>query len=327
MFDRRQIWKIALFVGISVLIIVLPFWSPESDNPLPFWVSEKEESKNQDSYFKEANYFLIDGGRPSFQLMADELITNAAQQTYLYNPRGRAYTEDLRLFFYEGKRGLYNPAENFLFLQDAVQLKMENGILKADRVTYQMARDIVTANGKVQTQNYFDKTGDELYINSAKLVSYPGKKISIYSQDVDGLIKRKRVYEPSVKFLTNNLYLDHTNYLAQLNGNVQIERQNFLATSLRGEIFLENYSKRLKYYILYDDVKVKEKLKLKNGSLVERRAYGEKLEGIVSEDRIILTGYPRVFQEHDEVKGNRIVLRENNEVVEVDDATTNFLLK
>ena len=77
-------------------------------------------------------------------------------------------------------------------------------------------------------------------------------------------------------------------------------------------------------------MKVVEKVKLeKDGSVstFERRAFGEKLEGMMSESKIILTGYPKVFQQNDVITGNKIVLRENNEVVEVDDANTNFILR
>jgi len=60
---------------------------------------------------------------------------------------------------------------------------------------------------------------------------------------------------------------------------------------------------------------------------VLRKAFGERLEGFTSLDRLVLTGYPKVYQEGDVIKGNKITLRINNEVVEVDDANTRFKLK
>ena len=42
---------------------------------------------------------------------------------------------------------------------------------------------------------------------------------------------------------------------------------------------------------------------------------------------MILTGLPKVFQEKDVIKGNRITIRENIETVEVDDAITNITLE
>jgi lipopolysaccharide export system protein LptA len=58
-----------------------------------------------------------------------------------------------------------------------------------------------------------------------------------------------------------------------------------------------------------------------------RKAFAEKLEGLISEKKIILTGLPKVFQQKDVIKGNRITIRENIETVEVDDANTNITLE
>ena len=128
--------------------------------------------------------------------------------------------------------------------------------------------------------------------------------------------------------LRNKMKMDIVKSLVNLEGDVFLIKQQLKANSRRGEIFLENYNKKLKYFVLYDDVKVVEKVMLEgiNSSSFDRRAFSEKLEGMMSEGRIILTGYPKVFQQGDVIKGNRITLRENNEVVEVDDANTNFRL-
>ena len=73
-------------------------------------------------------------------------------------------------------------------------------------------------------------------------------------------------------------------------------------------------------------MKLREKVIVK-GTRLERKAFAEKLEGVMSEDRIILTGFPRVLQGGDVIKGSRITLIENNELVEAEDANTNFELR
>jgi hypothetical protein len=47
----------------------------------------------------------------------------------------------------------------------------------------------------------------------------------------------------------------------------------------------------------------------------------------MNENKIVLTGYPRAYQFDDVIKGNIITLRENNEVVEVDDSNTKFKIR
>ena len=110
-------------------------------------------------------------------------------------------------------------------------------------------------------------------------------------------------------------------------GNVKLIKQGLTALSREGEIFMDNYNKKLKYYTLIDDVKLTEKVKLEDGSSFIRTAVAEKLDGLVAEEKNILTGFPKVFQQGDVITGNRITIRENNQVVEVDDANTDFILK
>ena len=73
-------------------------------------------------------------------------------------------------------------------------------------------------------------------------------------------------------------------------------------------------------------MRLQEKL-INNGKLLVRKAFSEKLEGLISDKKVILTGLPKVFQERDVIKGNRIIIKENVETVEVDDANTNIILE
>ncbi|MEK6626721.1 MAG: hypothetical protein AABY86_17265, partial [Bdellovibrionota bacterium] len=133
-------------------------------------------------------------------------------------------------------------------------------------------------------------------------------------------------FEESVDFKCDLLKYNLLKSWIGLDGHVVLIKQQLTATSHHGEIFLENYNKKLKYYTLFDDVKVTEKL-LVGGVPLVRRAFSERLEGFMADNKIILTGSPKVFQETDTIKGNIIILRPDTEVVEVDDATTNFILK
>ena len=66
---------------------------------------------------------------------------------------------------------------------------------------------------------------------------------------------------------------------------------------------------------------------VEKGSPFVRKAYSERLEGYITEEKIILQGSPKVFQRDDVIRGNTITLRRNNESIEVDDANTKFNLR
>ena len=106
-------------------------------------------------------------------------------------------------------------------------------------------------------------------------------------------------------------------------GNLWLTKKGLKINGRRGEIIWAKPNNKLKYFVIYDDVRIVEKVQLHQRSF-ERKAFCEKLEGLVDEGKIILTGYPKVFQLNDVVKGNRVILREDNEVIEVDDVNVHF---
>ena len=74
-------------------------------------------------------------------------------------------------------------------------------------------------------------------------------------------------------------------------------------------------------------MKLEEKLVIPGKKPQLRKAYSEKLEGHQRSAKVILTGAPRVEQGEDIIQGYQITLRENVELVEVDDAQSSFNLK
>jgi lipopolysaccharide export system protein LptA len=58
-----------------------------------------------------------------------------------------------------------------------------------------------------------------------------------------------------------------------------------------------------------------------------RRAYSERLEGFGQEQKMILSGAPRVEQGEDVIKGYRITIRQNIDLIEVDDSMSDMQIK
>jgi lipopolysaccharide export system protein LptA len=279
---------------------------------------------NQESYFTTVDYYVLDEAKPLFNLKADELTLNSTiGKTFFFKPKGHVFTAKGDKIDYKGERGVYNQNAEILVLEQDTLVTMPDTEGKSDKMTYEVAKDRVHMEGNVRTKTYYAQEGDWIYLNANEAYFWTEARRSSYLGDVDGLIKRKRVYEDSLYFESNELYLNMNTLKADLEHDVLMKKQNLRATSRRGEIYIENYNKKLKYFVLYDDVKVVEKVML-DGTLIDRKAFSEKLEGLPSESKIILTGYPKVYQLNDVIKGNQIVLRENTEVVEVDDANTKF---
>jgi lipopolysaccharide export system protein LptA len=286
------------------------------------------ENLGGESYFKRADYYLIGENRTNFHLFSNELIHNQAiKQLILTGPNGVLFSKEGNPIYYSSDSGFYDMNLGLLHLKQQVVVRSKSATISTDDLMYDDRKKKAVAKGGVftKTQNY-----DQFYeirINSDAMSYFPLSERIDYRGSVDGKIERKRLYEPPVFFKADQMSFKMLKRKAEMNGNVSIKKQALTALSRRGEIFLENYNKKLKYFALYDDVIVKELVTPLGKPSFERKSYSEKLEGHTSEGKIVLLGYPKVYQGDDVLKGNVIILRENNETIEVDDANTNFRLR
>lgn len=287
-----------------------------------------------ESFFKGVNYFSVKNARPFLQIDSVELSLSSNDGVVIgFDPSGVIYRYDkaykeLEPIYFQSKNSRALLSKKEIFLDKEVEIKMNNTNLRAEKVSVLSQGEILYAYNDVKTLSTIEKTNDQIIVNSSSAIYHPKEQFFEYRDKVNGIIKRKKSYEESIIFETDLLALNAPHSLAEMKGNVHFKKGNLDAYANRGEVFLENYNKRLKYYALYDDVRLQEKLvnpKDKDVPLL-RKAFSEKLEGLISDKKIILTGLPKVFQESDVIKGNRIIIRENVETVEVDDANTNITL-
>ncbi len=281
-----------------------------------------------DSYFSEIDYYILDKSSPHLQLNSSELIfDNVNNKTIALLPIGIVYSKAGTPTHYRGIKGIYLQNGEELSLEESVFINSKNSNIRASEVVYNMKEEKITATNEVKSDSQMEKTKDIVFVDSDHATYWPKLEKLIYDGNVSGRIQRKKVYEENVYFKSNRITLSGPDSLINLDGDVYLKKQEVEAWGRRGEIFLENYNKKLKYFVLYDDIKLEETLTVGKDTLLTRKAFGEKLEGIMSEGLLFLTGYPRVFQGKDVIKGNRIILRQNNQIVEVDDANTNFHVK
>lgn len=288
--------------------------------------SELEQDTTQESYLSEVFYYQLNESKRALVLQAFELVLQPTRErTSFFSPRGTVYTQEQRPVYYEAQRGVHYESRSELHLWEDVLLKSDTHEARASELSYKIKTDNLWAQGDVSTESLYGEGPDFVHVEALQMQGQPLAGLAQYSGEVEGRIERQKAYEPPLYFSSDELNVELKADRIEMLGDVSIRKQDLKATSLRGEIFLENYNKKLKYYALYDDVKVVERIRL-GGIIQERKAFAEKLEGLMSENLVVLTGYPKVFQGQDVIKGNRIILRQNNEVVEVEDANTNFIL-
>lgn len=281
----------------------------------------------EESTFENMHYFTLNDGKEVMALDAKSLRVVNQRDLYFTAPDGLLYNKNGEKIAYTAREGEFKNVKQELVLEGDVKLTAKEGAYQANSLYYNGSKDFLEARGDIRANVVDMSTNDRLRVSSNYMNSWLNEQRSLFIGDVTGLLRRNRAYEGSFNFRAERMELNRLKSLVTLNNNVYLERNNYNLRAQRAEIFLENFNKKLKYYALYDDIKLVEELKLSSGQTQTRKAFSEKLEGYMSQGKIVLTGAPRVEQGEDLIKGYQITLRENVELVEVEEAQSSFRLK
>jgi LPS export ABC transporter protein LptC len=266
------------------------------------------------------DYFHLKDGLPQMSLSAEKMHSQGQEMAEFVIPRGvYNFQQKNKAVKYSADTGLYRKEKEILTLTGQVEISSEEANYFADLIKYYFKKDLIVGTGNVRFEGDDLKSKDHLIIRSQTMRANPDAQVTKFKGQVEGSMQRKKKYEGRMDFASNELLFEGIKSLAQLEGDVRMKRDTYDITAGKAEIFLENYNKSLKYFVLNDDVKVREKLQTPEG-VQERRAFSERLEGFGREQKMVLSGAPRVEMGKDVIKGYRITIRENVDLIEVDDA-------
>lgn len=317
-------------------IIIVSFFLLNSLVGFGVWIHRADENWGSDSSavlgktpseMKELEYFNLDAGRPSLSLIADSMLSVGDEMASFVRPRGTyAAAEDKSAVRYQGQQAEFVKAEDNLRLLGDVVIEQDGSIYRAQQITYFLKKDLVTGKGQVEVSHLHKKTGQQLVVSSDSFRGKPRAEWANFQGDVKGVVRPKLRFQAPLRFQSQSLELKGLEGLVELREDVLVKRGEMDITARNGDIFLEQANKKLKYFILNDDVKVKEILIDSKGQPLKREAFAERLEGF-GQDRLVLTGAPRVLQGKDVIKGYRITMREKMEFIEVEDAMSDVQVK
>ncbi len=323
--NPRSTIIIACYLALNAFIVTLAFTIKSS--------SEKSggmagEMAPEYTLVENLDYFHLKNGLPLMSLSALKMRSQGEDVAEFDQPVGIYNQQQKNVpLKYQAREGVYRKAKDSLLLEGEVKVNSDEALYEADKVKYFFKKDLIQAKGNVHFTGHDFKTGDELKINSERMKARPKQKNSAFSGSVNGVLQRKRRYEGTMIFTSQELVLDGIESLAHLEGNVFLKRDNYRLTAGKADIYLENFNKSLKYFVMNDDVKMTETLNNPQTGVTERKAFAERLEGFGREDKMILSGAPRVEQGTDVIKGYRITVRENTDLIEVDDAMSDVQMK
>lgn len=322
--DRRSIIVIFVYLLINAGII---FLSLRQSDEIGSAAKAAQSLAPEYTHIEDLDYFHLKNGIPQMSLSADKMRSQGEDLAEFEFPKGvYNYQEKNQTLKYQASFGVYEKKKDKLSLDENVIVTSDEAQYYADKVRYYLKKDLITGSGNVKFIGLDLKTKDKMTVESNKMRANPQLQKSTFEGNVRGKLERKRAYEGKTIFQSRQLQFNGLTSLAQLEGDVLMQRQNYLLTGGKADIYLENYNKSLKYFVVNDDVKMTETMRGPEGT-TQRKAYAERLEGFGQEQKMVLSGAPRLEQGKDVVKGYRITLRENVDLIEVDDAMSDMEVK
>lgn len=322
--NPKSIIVIFVYAGINLFIIGVSLkMVPDKVEPARVAKSLAPEF----TIIQDLDYFHLKDGLPQMSLSAESMRSQGEELAEFEIPKGiYNYQAKNKTIKYTGDKGSYKKEKELITLAGNAQLSSDEAVYNADKVRYYFKKDLILGTGNVKFEGDDLKSKDHVVITSETMRANPNSQLSKFKGNVKGKMQRKKKYEGALTFASRELQMDGNKSLAHLEGDVKMHRESYDITAGKADMYLENFNKSLKYFVLNDDVKVTEKLQTPEG-VQERKAFSERLEGFGREQKMVLSGAPRVEMGKDVIKGYRITIRENVDLIEVDDAMSDVQVR
>ena len=305
------------------------------DSSDSFAMSDREEEAGKgggerNNFVGIHYYYLLRGEREKrFHLRADELLNNGVGgETVFHNPVGTILLNGGRTLSYKGGRGRFEPRREELHLVEDVSFSQEDSKMACSEAVYSTGSKELRLVGNVSGTIRLNQQESTVRIDSGEAWAQPLTGKVRYLGGVKGNLESPRDQGDKLFFASKELDIDlHRDHL-YASKEVTFRRDRFVAGGNRGEIFWNRKKNNIEHYVLQDNVLLKEKVADKGrGGFIERLAFAEKMEGSFGDNRLTLTGRPRVAQGEDVIKGDKIILKKDSKMLEVHMANGNFRLR
>lgn len=333
---RSGILKTMLLRPIKSTIVICLFLAINAFVGVGVWLHRGEQSWGQDSSailsqipseMKELNYFYLEDARPSLSLSAESMQSLGEDMAIFEGPRGTYSPDEKKApIKYQANHAEFNKVTDTLKLLKNVEINFESSTYLAQELVYELKKDLMTGSGEININHWMKDSGQRVVVDSARMQAKPRLEWARLFGEVKGKASGKLRTQEPLYFESNSLELFGKESLVQLKENALIVRGGMRVSARNGDIFLDQMNKKLKYFVMNDDVKLTEKLIDDQGKPITREAFAERLEAF-GQEKMVLSGAPRVVQGKDVIKGYMITMREKMEFIEVEDALSDVQIR
>ena len=313
---------IFVFLFISACVLFFP-----DEILVKVQKSSTEASGNKgvtDQVFKQASYYSFNQVGENTKIDSEKIVHEGeGGKITLSSPSGEILSKQGKIDYY-GSYGEIFPKNQSVHLYNGVSFKGEGIDVKSEEMVLDQQKGDVKLFGQVRTDADLDK-GDKLVLQSSKAFFNKFDELISYQGQVKGKITfEDKIFSKPLLFTSNTLkYFSNIGEI-KLSEDVTLKRGSVDIQARKGQLFLKKKKKGIRYFILEDDVKFKEKFLISSGKTITRTGISQRLEGFGFDQKIVFSGYPRIKQLDDLIRGNEIIIRQKSELIEIINTNSKF---
>ena len=181
-------------------------------------------------------YFKSSPTGTQFQLQAHFLkIKRNRKNIFFQSPQGVLLNKTGQSFHFQSETAEYKQNQEILEMKGMVKIRALDSQLEADQARYVGAQNHFYAQGNIRSKAKNEYNGDLIQTKSQFAEARPQQKHFRYWGNVQGKIKRKRLFEQDIHFLSNKIDLNLLQQLITLEGNVTLQKQELKVDGQKGE--------------------------------------------------------------------------------------------
>jgi len=260
---------------------------------------------------KMENVHLVESrvGRRDWELFAESAEGYEGEGSWeLKNVKVHFYSQDKVEFTVSGEQGLIDTKSKNMKIKGKVITQSRNGYkMNTETVHYESKDRLLKSQDKVHMTAPLDQYGKGMIVEGDWMEALVDENL----MKIRNHVQAKKTLSDGKKFLVNSGTAEFSgqNRQARFFDQVSIEVENMKMEGPEAQFVYRGSADLLQSVLLKGGVKVSD---------LEKYATSEAVRFDPAENRITLTGKPRVVQNNDEISGEQIVLIDGGKKVKVE---------
>ena len=310
MIKSQRFWLIllSLFLGIQLYVL---FYKKSKPPALPISsVTQQETSENQIQQKMTGGHLVeAQGGKRDWELFSDVSISYQGRSDWdLEGVEIRFYNSELQDMVVKGKNGSIDMSTKDMKIKGDVRIESSNGyVFFAPYIEYKAKLRLIVCEQPVRVMGPLVNGKRSLQLTSVGIqIPINERKMKLMSQ-----VRGTQSTEDGqlIRVESSSAELSSVSQTASFDGNVSMKNGD---QSLKSQKALFAFDEVTKKFSLLD---MKGNVELSQGS---RKVMSDDLRIDFASEKLTFSGKPRLYQDEDELVGDKIIFLEGGKKVKVE---------